>query len=886
MKGKRVIRKRMSRMNQKIMLIDGNSLLYRAFYALPLLQTSQGIFTNGVYGFFTMFNRVVAEEKPSHIVVAFDKSRDTFRREIYQAYKANRSAPPDELKGQFGLLREVLKARNIVYLEADGYEADDIIGTLCRKAVEKGMETVVVTGDGDTLQLVSEQVSVIMTRKGISEIEKYDPAKVKEKWEVGPEQMKDIKGLMGDSSDNIPGVPGVGAKTAIKLVKEFGALENLYEHLDEVKGKKLVEKLLQHRELAFLSRELGTIATDIEFEENMDNYLIQEVDYERLKKIYKELEFNNFLRELEERYTEKNTEEAANQQFSVIELGSSMEMTDLIKSAEQQGISLIVQSDGHHPMWGSLKAVYIESGGEIFHINFDEDTDEKITWLKPLLEASNINKYLHNAKFAQVLMLRYGVKLQGILGDTMLMAYVIDPAFDGGELSLTMFRYLNLNADRSDYVLLVSRIKELFEVLAELAKDDLKSLYYKVELPLSSVLADMEYLGINVECKILQDISKELSERIVQDERKIFELAGSQFNINSPKQMGKILFEDLGLRVIKKTKTGYSTGAEILEELYEDHAIIPLILEYRQLAKLKSTYADALQGCIHPETGRVHTVFKQAQTATGRLSSIEPNLQNIPIRMEEGRRIRRAFTARDDKHVILSADYSQIDLRSLAHISGDENLIETFRQGIDIHTRTAAEIFKVPLEAVTGDLRYRAKAVNFGIIYGISDFGLARDTGVSRKEARMYIDNYLDSYPGVKRYMEEIVQFGKEHGYVETILKRRRYLPDLNASNKMLQSFARRMALNTPIQGTSADIIKLAMIDVDGEIKSRELGSRLLLQVHDDLILEVPEKEIEEVAILLTRCMENACKLEVPLIVSLKMGTNWYDMQEFSPGQQ
>lgn len=871
-------------MKEKIMLIDGNSLLFRAFYALPLLQTSQGIFTNGVYGFFTMFNRVVAEEEPSHIVVAFDKSRDTFRKELYQDYKANRSAPPDELRGQFNLLREVLKARNIVYLEAEGYEADDIIGTLCHQAAEKGMDIVVVTGDGDALQLVSEQVRVIMTRKGISDIELYDPAKVKEKWEVNPEQMRDIKGLMGDSSDNIPGVPGVGVKTAIKLIKEFGELENLYQHLDQVKGKKLVERLQENREQAFLSRELGTIVTNMELEKNMDNYLLKEADYEKLKKVYKELEFNNFLRELEDRTKDKIAEQVSGAQLAVTEITTNIQMADLIQTAEEEGISLMVQSDQHHPMWGSLKGLYMESAGQIFYLNFGESPEEKIEWLKPMLEAGSIKKYLHNAKFLQVLLKRHGVKLEGIAGDTMLMTYVIDPAFDGGELSLTMYRYLNVNADRSDYVLLVSRIKELFQALADLTEDELKSLYYKVELPLSSVLADMEYAGIKVDGKILWDISIELSQRIAQDERKIYELARSEFNINSPKQMGKILFEDLGLRVIKKTKTGYSTGAEILEELYDDHEIIPLILDYRQLAKLKSTYADALQGSIHPQSGRIHTIFKQAQTATGRLSSIEPNLQNIPIRMEEGRRIRRAFTA-DDQHVILSADYSQIDLRSLAHISEDDNLINTFRAGIDIHTRTAAEIFKVPLEAVTDELRYRAKAVNFGIIYGISDFGLARDTGVSRKEARIYIDNYLDSYPGVRRYMEDIVQFGQEYGYVETILKRRRYLPDLNAKNKILQSFARRMALNTPIQGTSADIIKLAMIEVDRQIKSRGLKSRLLLQVHDDLILEVPEKEIEEVAILLTRCMENAYQLKVPLIVSLKKGSNWYDMQTFTPGQ-
>jgi|LSQX01.2.fsa_nt_gb DNA polymerase-1 len=868
-------------MNQKIMLVDGNSLLYRAFYALPLLQTSQGIFTNGVYGFFTMFNRVLAEENPSHVVVAFDKSRDTFRQELYKEYKAKRLAPPDELKGQFGLLREVLKARNICYLELEGYEADDIIGTLCRQARENKLETVVVTGDSDTLQLVRDEVTVIMTRKGISDTQKYDPAKVKEIWEVEPEQMKDIKGLMGDASDNIPGVPGVGAKTAIRLIKEFGGLEGLYDQLDQVKGKKLVEKLVEYREQAFLSRHLGTIVTDLDLGSDMEFYRLKEADYESLKKMYKDLEFNGFMKELEEKLSEQSLSTVV-EELELEEIKDSGLAASLLKEAEEEGIGLIVQSDGQHPMWASLQGLYLASRGQIYYLDLQKQGQAGLEWIKPVLESGRIKKYMHNAKFAQVILLRHGIKLQGVAGDTMLMAYVIDPAFNGTELSITIYRYLSLNVDRNNYTILVSRLKELFEHLEQQTEEELKSLYYQVELPLSQVLGDMEYAGIKVERDILLNISRELSERIAQDEDKIYGLAGSEFNINSPKQLGKILFEDLQLRVIKKTKTGYATGAEILEELYEEHDIIPLILEYRQLSKLKSTYTDALSGCIHPDSGRVHTIFKQAQTVTGRLSSIEPNLQNIPIRMEEGRRIRRAFTAKDEEHLILSADYSQIDLRSLAHISGDENLINTFIQGIDIHTRTAAEIFHVPLDEVSPELRYRAKAVNFGIIYGISDFGLARDTGVSRKEARSYIDNYLNSYPGVKRYMEEIVQFGQEHGYVETILKRRRYLPDLNASNKMRQSFARRMALNTPIQGTSADIIKLAMIEVERELHSRGLKSRLLLQVHDDLILEVPRSEMEEVAILLSNCMENAYQLRVPLVVSLKAGSNWYEMREIA----
>jgi len=869
-------------MKNKFMVIDGNSLLYRAFYALPLLQTSQGVYTNGVYGFFTMFNRVVAEEQPSHIVVALDKSRDTFRRKIYTDYKGNRSAPPDELKGQFELLREVLKARNIVYLEADGYEADDIIGTLCRQAEDAGMESIIVSGDGDTMQLVSEQVNVLMTRKGISEIEKYDPARVKDKWEVMPDKMIEIKALMGDSSDNIPGVPGVGAKTAIKLVKEFGSLENLYENLDKVKGKKLVEKLKDNQDKAFMSRKLGTIVTDIDMEVKMDDYLRKEADRETLKKLYKELEFNNFLKALEDRKGESTGDKESLDRPDTIEISSALQVEKLLEIAEREGIALLIQSEKQHPMWADLTGIYFYPGSSVYYCNLNESTLEKIAMIKPLLESESIDKYVHNAKFAQVILKKYGVKIAGIAGDTMLMAYVIDPSFEGDKLSAAIFRYLNENIKQDDYVLLVSRIKELFDMMSGMAADELKSLYYEMELPLSSVLADMEFAGIRVERGILSEISTELAERIAKDEQKIYELAGAEFNINSPKQLGKILFEDMGLRVIKKTKTGYSTGAEILQQLFDEHEIIPLILNYRQLSKLKSTYADALQESIHPESGRIHTILKQAQTATGRLSSIEPNLQNIPARMEEGRRIRRAFVASDDKHVILSADYSQIDLRSLAHISEDENLIETFKQGIDIHTRTAAEIFKVPLGEVDSDLRRRAKAVNFGIIYGISDFGLARDTGVSRKEAKMYIDNYLDSYPGVRRYMDDIVEFGKKHGYVETILKRRRYLPELNSSNKMLQSFARRMALNTPIQGTSADIIKLAMLDISRQLKLREFRAQLLLQVHDDLILDVPEKEVEDAARLLTDCMENACELKVPLIVTLKVGKNWYDMKECS----
>jgi len=866
---------------RKLMLIDGNSLLYRAFYALPLLHTGEGIFTNGVYGFLTMLNRITAQEQPTHIVIAFDKSKKTFRTKLYEEYKANRSAPPDELKGQFQLLREVLTALNVDYIEQEGFEADDIIGTISQKAENEGIETVIVTGDNDALQLVSEKVKVLMIKKGITETEIFTPAQVKEKWEVEPEKMIEIKALMGDSSDNIPGVPGVGPKTAIKLIKQFNNLENLYENCDQIKGKKMVEKLKENKDKAFISRHLATIVRDIDMRFSIKDFQVKEPDYESLFKIYQRLEFKNLINSLKE--NSQTGQELAEDEVNINTLESEEDTQAFIEAIKPcDTVAMFIKADYHHPMWAKIQGIFFEVGEKVYCINMEEKSSHKLEWLRSLLESKSYKKLMHNAKFAQVLLMRYGINLQGICGDTMLLEYVNDPSFSGEELNAGILKYLNVNIAPDKPAFMVLKIKQLFSTLQSQISPQLQSLLDDVEIPLSNVLAHMEYYGVKINGETLADISMELSTRIKQDESQIFELAGEKFNINSPKQLGKILFERLGLRVIKKTKTGYSTGAEVLEELYNDHEIIPYILEYRQLSKLKSTYVDALQELIHPDTGRVHTIFKQAQTTTGRLSSVEPNLQNIPVKMEEGRRIRKAFTTPDKDTLIMAADYSQIDLRSLAHISGDQNLIDTFQKGIDIHTRTASEIFKVPIEKVDRELRRRAKAVNFGIVYGISDYGLARDTGVSRKEARIYIDNYLDTYPGVRQYMEDIVEYGKKHGYVETVLKRRRYLPDLNAKNKMVQGFARRMALNTPVQGTSADIIKLAMIDVYKELQSRGLKSQLLLQVHDELVLEVPRAELKEVAELLKSCMENAYSLRVPLVVSLKTGPNWYDMQELN----
>ncbi|MBO8158886.1 DNA polymerase I [Thermosyntropha sp.] len=866
--------------HRKLMLIDGNSLLFKAFYALPLLSNREGIFTNAVYGFLSMFNKVIENEKPTHVVVAFDKDKKTFRKEIYEGYKANRISVPEELAVQFQLIREVLDALNITYIEKEGYEADDIIGTLSKKAEEAGIWTIIVTGDGDALQLVSEKVKVLMSKKGISDIVVYDVDEVMKKWEVPPEKLVEIKALMGDSSDNIPGIAGIGPKTAVKLIKEYGTLENLYEHLDEIKGRKISENLKKQKEIAFLSRTLATIKRNLDIECDWERFERREPDLKRLIPLYQHLGFNSFLKEFrpeEGESTEKNLEKGLCK--DVIYIDSEGDVAKLWKKVQKaKEIALELEADYHHPMWANLKKVFLAVSEEVYCLDLKED-EKRLQWLKPLLEEKEMKKIVHNAKFMQVLLARYGIELQGIKGDTLLLAYVNDPSLEADDICILFRKFLNKEVQKDDFPLLTFMLPELYHAIYEDTPSELITLLDNVEMPMSDILARMELMGIKVDAEVLKGLAEDFAVRIRQYEDKIFELAGKEFNVNSPKQLGQVLFEDLGLRVVKKTKTGYATGSEVLEELYDEHEIIPYILGYRQLAKLKSTYTDALINLIHPVTGRVHTIFKQAQTLTGRLSSVEPNLQNIPVKMEEGRRIRKAFVAKDSEYVLVSADYSQIDLRSLAHISGDEVLIDTFARGIDIHKRTASEIFGVPLDKVDEDLRRRAKAVNFGIIYGISDFGLARDTGVSRKEAKRYIESYLNSYPGVKKYMQDIVEYGKKYGYVETILKRRRYLPELNSRNKMLQSFARRMALNTPIQGTSADIIKLAMIKVDEEFKKKKLNGRLLLQVHDDLILEVPRSELEETVEVLRFCMENAIELKVPLEVSIKFGSNWYEME-------
>ncbi|MGE5544904.1 MAG: DNA polymerase I, partial [Bacillota bacterium] len=663
-----------------LVLIDGNSLVYRAFFALPLLRTKKGVFTNAIYGFLTMLFKVIKDYNPAYLVVAFDKSRVTLRTDEFAEYKAHRQPTPPELREQFSILKEILKCLDITYMEIEGYEADDLIGTLSVRTWEKGVPCLIVTGDQDALQLAKRGVDILLTRKGISETEKYTDELVMEKWEVYPQRLVDVKGLMGDASDNIPGVPGIGKKTAIKLIKDFGSLEELYRRIEEVTPERIRKLLVEHREQAFLSRTLGTIVTDLDIPCHLEDFRYDHPQKSRLLELYQELEFVTFAKEL-----------GTVEEETKLAVRDFREIRDQVEPGDSLAVFPVVNP--HHPMWAEVIETYLwwRDGAYVL-------SGRDIGLLRPIMEDERVQKYLHNAKQAMVILARQGIKLQGVAGDTLLLSYVVDPSFEGESLQEHLFHYWGRVVEQDTAPeKAVAEIINFHNFLLEKCDPEILKLYREVELPLSRVLAEMELAGVKVDGETLAAISRELGERLEMTEASIYELAGKEFNINSTRQLGHVLFDELGLPALKKTKTGHSTNAAVLEQLYDHHPIIALIMDYRQLVKLKSTYVDALPNYIHPETGRVHTIFKQAVTATGRLSSAEPNLQNIPIRMAEGRRIRKAFTTSQREWLLLSADYSQIDLRVLAHVSGDPTLIETFEAGIDIHARTASEIFKVPV---------------------------------------------------------------------------------------------------------------------------------------------------------------------------------------------
>jgi len=882
----------------KFMILDGNSLIYRAFYAIPLLTTSEGLFTNAVYGFVNMLTKILADEKPKCVAVAFDKGKVTFRTEQYEQYKGHRKPTPEELRPQFALAKEVLEAMDIPVYELEGFEADDLIGTVTRLAEEGGYRTLIVTGDRDTLQLVSPATEVLLTKKGISELERYNPEKIGERYGLTPYQVIDLKGLMGDSSDNIPGVPGVGEKTALKLVQEFGSMENLYENLDGLPPK-LKERLLVNRDIAFLSKKLATIVRDVPYEVDLSQCHYGEPDYGTLLAIFRKLEFRTLIKSVTDKMKTRggpvqeptSTGGGGLCEYSQLSLADALDKLAHDLDCGEVGIHYEISNPD--PMLAELTGfswcAEPGSANYVTGVSFGQTElfreGENVSGLASLIGSrTGLKKYCHDGKKLLVSLDRYGIRWESIEHDTMLAAYLLNPMGQNQDLADLSAKYLEKNlvpgsavndaCSRADVVM--SLQKKLADKLAENGMDEL---YYDVELPLARILADMEITGVKVDRGQLEVMSGELAEKLDTITADIYRLAGEEFNINSTKQLGYIFFEKLSLPVIKKTKTGYSTDVEVLETLADEHEIVARILEYRQLSKLKSTYVDGLAGLINPRTGKLHTTFNQTVTATGRLSSTEPNLQNIPVRLEEGRRIRKVFVPAQEGHFLLAADYSQIELRVLAHISGDENFIRAFRAGEDIHTHTASEVFGVPDEEVTKKMRDSAKAVNFGIVYGISDFGLAKNIKVGREEARSYIDGYFRRYPGIKRFMEDIVVKAREQGYVSTIMNRRRYLPDIFSPNRNVRGFGERTAMNTPIQGSAADIIKLAMVKVNRKLKETGLKSKMVLQVHDELIFEVPGEEMDRIIPLIRDCMENAVKLDVPLVVDMKKGLNWYNME-------
>lgn len=874
----------------KLVLIDGNSLSFRAFYALPLLSNKAGIHTNAILGFAKLLEKIIREEQPTHFLVAFDAGKTTFRHSKYSEYKGGRQKTPPELSEQFPYIRQLLDAYHIKHYELENYEADDIIGTLSKEADQNDFETIIVTGDRDLTQLATQNVTIYYTKKGVTDVDHYTPEFIAEKYNgLKPIQIIDMKGLMGDSSDNIPGVAGVGEKTAIKLLNQFDSVEGVYENIDKVSGKKLKEKLELSHEDALMSKELATINRHSPIEVTLNDTKLNDIkdNHEKIE-LFKKLEFKQLLADIDNEASEFEQEQ---KQVSF----------DILPTFEYVDFNHLDEAVIHFEIDGSnyLKDDILKFGfyDKERYIVVDADNIKDYPELIKWLENENSKKVVYDAKKTFVIAHRLNITIQNIVFDAMLASYIIDPSrtIDDVYSVVTNYHQTYVKEDVSIYgkgkkrqvpnaeilnthiasiTKSIDAVKPLME--KELESHQQMNLLKDLELPLARILSKMEEIGIYTDINDLQRMQQELQEKLELLVQRIHDAAGEAFNINSPKQLGVVLFETLKLPVIKKTKTGYSTAVDVLEQLQNEHPIINDILEYRQLAKLQSTYVEGLQKVISNDK-RIHTRFNQTLAQTGRLSSVDPNLQNIPIRLEEGRKIRKAFKPSSEDSVILSADYSQIELRVLAHITQDDSLKEAFIHGQDIHTATARKVFGVEAEEVTDLMRRQAKAVNFGIVYGISDYGLSQSLNITRKEAKIFIDDYLASFPGVKQYMSDIVKDAKANGYVETLLHRRRYIPDITSRNFNLRGFAERTAMNTPIQGSAADIIKLAMVEFDKQVQHTSYKAKLLLQVHDELIFEVPKSEVEEFSLFVEDIMEHALDLDVPLKVDSNYGPTWYD---------
>ncbi|MFH1784107.1 MAG: DNA polymerase I [bacterium] len=881
-------------------IIDGNAYIHRAFHALPPLTNSKGQLINAVYGFTRMLLKIIKREQPDYLAVCFDSPHPTFRHEAFSDYKANRKKTPDELKTQIPLAHEVVEALNISSFAIKGYEADDIIATLARKGKEENMDTFIVTGDKDALQLVDDTVFVLNEAKNII----YDEEKVKERFGVEPAKVIEVMGLAGDSSDNVPGVPGVGEKTAIKLITKFGSIEHLLENISEVEGK-LKDKLSEFSEQAKMSRQLVTLDHNVPVEAKASDCGIREAHKDKMIELFGRLEFKTLLSQIS-----SGQQEDADYR-TVLSAGDFEALVKKLKKAKAFSVDLETTSTfamvakivGISIALKEGQAYYIPVGHSYLGVSKQLGLEHVLDSLKGVLEDKDIKKYGQNIKYDYIVLKQHGRRLEGIYFDTMIASYVLNPSKFNHNLSEIALEYLGykmtpieeligkgakqvtMDSVDIDKVALYACadadiVLRLEKILSKNVQDKgLESLFFDVEMPLVKILAEMEIAGIKVDVKYLKDLGGDFSKKLKTLEGEIYKKAGQEFNINSPKQLGFILFEKLGLPALAKTKTGYSTQESVLRQLSHMNELPSLVLEYRELAKLQSTYVYALQELADPATHRVHTSFNQTVTATGRLSSSEPNMQNIPIRTEVGRNIRRAFIP-DDGCTFLACDYSQIDLRVLAHVSADKNLCDSFSKGEDIHARTASQIFGVSNNKVTEEMRAIAKTVNFGLSYGMGAYGLSRDLGIDVKQAQEYIDSYFVQYEGVKAYIEDTIKDARKKGYVETLLKRRRYLPEISSKNTNMRNFAERMAINTPVQGTSADIIKVAMIRIYENLQKMKFEAKMLLQIHDELIFELPIKEMKNLKKMVQYEMENAVKLDVPVVVDVKIGNNWRDLEK------
>ena len=899
----------------RLVLIDGNSILNRAFYGIMgnnMLTTPDGRPTNAVYGFLAILFKVMDDLKPDYMAVAFDLKAPTARHKLYEGYKATRKGMPNELAEQMPIVKEILELMNIRIIEKEGYEADDVLGTLAKKGEKAGVDVTIVSGDRDTFQLTSKKTTVRIphTKVGKTEIDTYGGKEIEAKYGVTPKQLIDVKGLMGDTSDNIPGVPGVGEKTALDLIKKYNSIDELYEAIEnntDTLKEKLKERLVQNKDLAMLSRTLGTINIEVPLDETIEDLKLKKWNNEKIFKKFKELNFHRFIDRFNLKTEQKEREISDLVNIEQIDVDRIIEIIDKIKEGKE--LIYMLKKDRMDNSTNIIKkiitgiSIYIKEDNTSYYIKLNDDGVVK--YFKEIFENNKIHKYGYDLAEDYVMLKELDIAMDNIYYDVKIAAYDLNPTSSNFSIENVAMQYLQIDTEEflnkyeddkktskqlnifqidednknSKYIYgfkayLIKKIAD--KTIAELKKVNSKKLFDKIEMPLVKILGEMQINGIYVDKEELTKQGNELKERIETLKKEIYELCGEEFNINSTQQLGVVLFEKLGLTVYKKTKRGYSTDVDILEKLKSEHPVIEKILEYRSIIKLNSTYVEGLITYINKKTNRIHSYFHQTIAATGRITSTDPNLQNIPTRHENGKTLRKVFKPADG-NIFVDADYSQIELRVLAHISGDRNMLKAFRNDEDIHKQAASKVFDIPMDDVTKEQRTAAKAVNFGIVYGISDFGLASQLGISRKHAKSYIDQYLEKYSGIKKFMDNIVEEAKEKGYVETLFHRRRYISELNSNNYMVRQFGARAAMNTPIQGTAADIMKIAMINVYNRLINEKLEAKIVLQIHDELIIECKIEEKEEVKRILKEEMENATELRVPLKVDISEAENWYE---------